>query len=128
MNITHMIFSRPRLNKNITLLNNSVPPAAQYPSHLENHLKVEYILLWKIIKISIRRKEVIALTFKSFPWKTYRDFINAMVLKRIDKENTLSTTSKHKICTKINWNNLIFYLSAVSSTRIIKSGKRAKNA
>lgn len=50
-----------------------------------------------------------------------------MLLKRIDKENNiLPGTSKHKICTKINWNNLIFFLSGINSSRIIKSGKREK--
>lgn len=120
-----MIFSRPRLNKNLTLLNNGVPPAAKYPNHLENHVKVEYILLWEIIKIPIRRKEVIVWTFKSLPWKTYRDSINA-VKNDWQRKRTLPTTSKHEICTKINWNSLIFCLSGVNSTRIIKSGKKAK--
>lgn len=40
-----MMYSRSRLNKNLTLLNNWVPQAAQYPSHLEDQLKVGEILL-----------------------------------------------------------------------------------
>lgn len=121
MNTIHMIFSRPRLNKNLTLLNSSVPQAAWYPSHLGDQLEVEEILLWEIIKILIRGEiKVIAWTFKSLPWRTYKDSRNTVFLKGFTKKThfCLLTVNMRFVPKLIK--NRVFLYSRVTIIRVTK--------